>query len=79
MIDTTNNVKRQRFIKIVERRVNKILDGLDDLSKCANKRNYEYDNEDVKRVFKEIERKVKDTKFLFQNDAGNKKRFRLGQ
>ena len=75
---TNNNIKRERFIRIVESRVNKILYNLDNLGKCSNKRNYEYSEEDVRRIFREIERKVKETRLHFQDGARSKGRFRLG-
>ena len=76
-VTTSNNVKRERFIRIVETRVNKILYNLDNLGKCSNKRNYEYSEEDVRRIFREIERKVKETRLQFQGEARNKGKFRL--
>ena len=71
------NVRRDRFIRIAEYRVNKILDCLDNLGKCSNKRNYAYSGDEVRSIFKEIENKVKETKILFQNHSKNKRRFVL--
>ncbi|MFC1955325.1 hypothetical protein ACFLWZ_02140 [Chloroflexota bacterium] len=72
-----NNVKRERFIKVVESRVNKILSNLDNLSKCSNRRNYEYTDEEARKIFREIERKVKEVKLQFQGKNGNQQKFRL--
>jgi len=71
------SIKRERFIRIVESRVNKILCSLDSLSKCSNKRNYEYTESDVRKIFGEIERKVRETRSQFQGGARNKGKFRL--
>ena len=71
-----NQVKRDRFIKIVERRVNTILNNLDSLGKCSNKRNYEYSEADVKKMFREIDKKSKEIKALF-NGRESTKRFSL--
>jgi len=71
------DVRRDRFIRIAEYRVNRILDCLDSLGKCSNKRNYEYSVEDIKRIFREIEEKVSHTKLLFHDTNRNKKRFAL--
>ena len=76
-ITRSREVKRGRFVKIVERRVNQILDNFDSLGKCSNRKNYEYSNEDVKRIFGEIERKIREIKLLFQETSKNKKRFKL--
>jgi len=72
-----NDIKRKRFIRVAESRVNKILYNLDNLGKCSNKRNYEYSEEEVRRIFREIERKVKETRSHFRDGAGNKARFKL--
>jgi hypothetical protein len=73
----TENIKRERFIRIVESRVNKILISLDNLGKCSNKRNYEYSENDVRKIFKEIDHKVKETKLQFQGGAKTKGQFKL--
>lgn len=74
---TKNAEKRDRFVRIVERRVNNIFDALDSLGKCANKRNYEYGEDDVKRIFSAIDKKIKETKYLYQNANKKKNRFTL--
>jgi len=72
-----NDIKRKRFIRIAESRVNRILTNLDNLGKCSNKRNYEYSENDVRKIFREIERKIRETKFLFENGKDKQKKFRL--
>ena len=68
---------RERFVKFVEGRVNRILDALDSLGNCSNKRNYDYSDTDVKKIFSTIESKVKETRLMFQGTSENKKRFTL--
>ena len=74
-----NNIdkKRERFVRIAEKRVNKILDYLDTLGKCSNRRNYKYSEKDVAKMFSEIEAKTKEIKILFQNSSRRKNRFKL--
>lgn len=72
-----SNMKRDRFIRIAERRVNQVLVNLDNLSKCSNRRNYEYTADDIRKIFRVIERKVKETKLLFQGKSENKQQFKL--
>jgi hypothetical protein len=69
--------KRDRFIRIVEKRVNNILQNLDSLGNCSNKRNYEYSEKDVKIIFNEIDRKVKEIRGKFENTSSRKSNFRL--
>ena len=69
--------KRDRFVRIVERRVNIILQNLDSLGNCSNKRNYEYSDKDVKLIFIEIEKKMKETKAKFEGTTLGKSTFKL--
>ena len=72
-----SSVKRERFVRIAERRVNRVLDSLENLSKCSSRRNYDYKDEDVYKIFREIERKLKEVKFQFQAKGEKRKRFSL--
>ncbi|MBN2238979.1 MAG: hypothetical protein JW712_04335 [Dehalococcoidales bacterium] len=73
----SENVKRERFLRIAESRVNKVLESLDNLAKCSNKRNYEYTDDEVRKIFREIERKVREVKSQYQGTTGNTQKFRL--
>jgi len=68
---------RDRFIRIVEVRVNKILNDLDSLGKCSNRKNYEYSGEDVKLIFREIDKKVRDIKLMYQGSGSSNNMFKL--
>ena len=63
---------RDRFIRIVERRVNLLLNNLDSLGRCSNKKNYEYSEKDVKQIFGEIDKKYKEIKALFNGQTTTK-------
>jgi hypothetical protein len=63
---------RERFVRIIERRVNVITSNLDSLGKCSNKRNYEYTDDDVKKIFNEIDKKCKEVKAMFNGKTKNK-------
>ena len=71
------DTKRRRFVRVVEYRVNKIIQELDRLERCSNRRNYNFSDKDVKRIFNEIENKVKATKTLFIETSPNKSKFKL--
>ena len=64
---------RERFIRIAERRINRIMDALEKLSDCSNQRNYDYSNTDIKKIFEKIEKKLKETRLKFQGTSKNKK------
>ena len=70
------NIKRQRFEKVVENRVNKIIHYLELLSNCFNTYNYEYNKDDVEKIFRAITKKVNYSKSLFA-DSLNKSKFKL--
>jgi len=74
---TTNIVQRERFLRVIESRVNKVLDNLDNLGKCSNKRNYEYTEEEVKRIFREIDKKVREIKLHFHSKNPKQQKFKL--
>lgn len=71
------DIKRERFIRIAEIRVNKLLDDFDSLGKCANTKNYKYNTEDIKKIFSELERKFREIKSLFQASNDKRKRFKF--
>lgn len=52
-------VKRERFKSVAGKRVQKVLDSLDNLSKCANKKNYDYGDEDILKMMKAIKERLK--------------------
>lgn len=73
-----NETKRERFVRLAEARTNKILDMLKLLGNCSSKANYEYSDEDVKKIFNAIEREVKNAKAKFNGAESQKEdRFTL--
>jgi len=71
------NQKKERFIKIAENRTNKILSTLKLLGNCSNKSNYDYTEEEVKKIFSAIETELKLTKQKFSKTNFKKKEFTL--
>ena len=68
--------KKDRFKRLAESRTTKVLQDLVLLSNLANKRNYEYEIEQVNQIFNAIEKQLKYTKNSFvENDKS--KRFKL--
>lgn len=61
------SLRRERFESVAARRTQKLLDLLDILGNCSNKSNYEYTDEDVRKMFTAIENKTKNIKALFGN------------
>ena len=62
------NTRRKRFKKVAANRVQRIIDSLNLLQNCSNRRNYEYDEEDVSHMFEEISKSLRDAKAVFANE-----------
>ena len=79
----TNNIqnienKRDKFVRLAEQRVNVILEQFRKLGNLANTRNYEYTEDDIRKIFFELNKAMKKTKTVFSNDGkGKRKRFTL--
>lgn len=63
--DPKNEHPRNRFKRLATQRTNIVLKRLKVLSNCSNRQIYEYDEQDVEKIFFEIERKVKEAKAKF--------------
>ena len=63
MTNQENN--HERFRRLATQRTNSILQRLKVLGNCSNRSVYEYTEEEINKIFSEIERKVKETKARF--------------
>ena len=62
------DVKRDRFYRIAPGRVNKVLERLTFLGKCGDIKNYIYDDEEVRKMFNAIRRKLRKTEAAFSHE-----------
>lgn len=69
--------KRERFVRLAEARTNRILDDLRLLGNCSSKSNYQYTDDDVRKIFNAIEKEVKQAKARFQGGDSKEERFTL--
>lgn len=67
--------KRERFKRLASQRTNAVLQKLKVLGNCANRSAYEYTEEDVHKIFSELERRIRETKAKFH--FPHNERFRL--
>ena len=67
--------RNERFRRIASKRTNEILEKIRILGNCANKSSYEYTEDEVNKIFNEIEKQLKFTKAKFL--AGKRERFKL--
>jgi hypothetical protein len=54
-----------RFKRLATQRTNTVLQKLKVLGNCSNRSAYEYTEEEVNKIFVEVERKVKETRAKF--------------
>lgn len=57
--------KRERFLSVAETRTNAILEKIRVLGNCSNKSLYEYNKEEIDKIFKAIQDKLNETKTRF--------------
>ena len=71
------SLKEDRFKRIAGRRVKEILDKLRLLGNCANKGNYYYTDEQVKKIFNAVDDEWKKVKMEFNKGKNKGKEFNL--
>ncbi len=64
--------RRDNFKRLASARTNEVLRRLKILGNCANRSHYDYSEEEVAKIFSEIERRVREVKakFTFPNKDG---------
>jgi len=67
--------RSERFRRIAAKRTNDILEKIRILGNCSNKSSYEYTEEEINKIFTEIDKQLKLTKAKFLGGKGE--RFRL--
>lgn len=68
-----NSKKAERFRRVAAPRVQRVLDSLDNLAKCASKNNYEYSPEEVSKMFGVIKTKLKGVEQRFDINSPSSK------
>jgi hypothetical protein len=64
-IKSSNEHPRDRFKRLASLRTNAVLKRLKVLGNCSNRNAYEYEEQDIEKIFSEIERKVKESRAKF--------------
>lgn len=72
MIEET---KHERFKRIATKRTNEILEKFRILGNCSNRTSYDYSEEEINKIFSEIDKQLKITKAKFL--GGKREKFRL--
>ena len=64
--------KSQRFVRVAEKRVQNVLDSIRRLSQCSNRRMYEWENEQLKKIWNAIDEELKNCKESYKTDRAKK-------
>jgi hypothetical protein len=67
------SLARDRFVRLAEARTRKLLKSLDVLGNLANRTNYNYSEEDVRKVFGALRKKLREVELRFEA-AGTKRK-----
>ncbi|MEO0067943.1 MAG: hypothetical protein ABIK23_02270 [candidate division WOR-3 bacterium] len=62
----TGETKAERFKRVATRRTLKVLEALRILGNCSNRSEYEYTEEDIKKIFNAIEKQLSEVKARFR-------------
>lgn len=65
----TSELKREAFRRLATRRTNAVLEKLRILGHCANHWQYEYSEEDVRKIFRVIDTELRVVKAKFKNSS----------
>ena len=72
---TDEGAKRDRFLRVAERRTREILHKVKLLGNCSNRSAYEYSQREIDQIFQAIEEELRIAKARF----GQRPDFRLGK
>ena len=65
----TPKSKREAFTRLATKRTNAVLEKLRILGHCANPWQYEYSEEDVRKIFRAIDTDLRAVKVKFKNSS----------
>ena len=73
-----DNIKRNRFENVASSRVNKILNAMKSLQNCSNVYNYEYSEEDIRKMISTLRKQLDELKMAYDKGlAKNKEIFKF--
>lgn len=64
-MEKQQNTKKERFRRLATQRTNSVLKRLKVLGNCSNRSAYDYTEEEINKIFSEIEKRAKATKAKF--------------
>ena len=72
------DMKRNKFVKLANNRMNNLLNKINLIGNLSDKRYYDYEQEDVNKIFKTIDAEIKTMKQRFNKQVnGNSNKFNI--
>lgn len=71
--------KKERFVRLAEKRVNNAVKALSLISNLSNTSNYEFNSKQIKSMMNVLDREFKDLKTVFNRKLNKKKTFKLDE
>lgn len=65
--------KREKFVRLAEKRMDNILKGIELMGNLSNSNNYEYTEEDLNKIVKTLKSAVSDLEHTYSATSGTKK------
>ncbi|MBI3032045.1 hypothetical protein HYY69_01110 [Candidatus Woesearchaeota archaeon] len=72
-----NETKEEKFKRLAEARVNKLLEQFAILRNCSNTQVYSYSEPQINKIFKALEEELRITKAAFQSNKKARKGIKL--
>jgi ABC-type Fe3+-hydroxamate transport system substrate-binding protein len=69
--------REKKFLELAETRVNKVLEGMRLIGNLSNKRNYDYTDDQIKKIFSALDDQLKDLKNKFKSENKSNTKFKL--
>lgn len=65
--------KREKFVDLAEKRVNRAIKDISLIGNLANRNNYSYEDSDIKKIISALEAEVKSLKTKFEQSPSKDK------
>jgi len=72
-----DKARHDNFVRIAEKRTNKIIDMIETLGNLSNKSFYDYSQQEIESIFDAIQNELDTQRSRFENKDNKKKRFEL--
>jgi hypothetical protein len=76
-VESYEESKRRKFVELAEKRVSNSIKSISLIGNLANKNNYIYNNDDVKKILTALQDEIKAVEARFKSNPSNEKIFKL--